>query len=158
MEESKLQDLTLASWAAKIWRDHRRGMPLVGQSGAIAEAMDHHKEWWSDWDALEEPSAAAEDSLKAHLLHVHLDAAIKLQIDNGDPRDIGSFYTSLIEKGFTEFEAIHTLALGLTEESTYIKENNVTFDAARYVERVRRYVAEALNRPNLKRLTRQKLY
>lgn len=158
MEESNLQDLTLATWTAKLWRDYRRGVPLVGQSAAIAEAMEHHKEWWGVWDSLEQSRGGLEDDTRSRLLHVHIDAAVKLQIQSGDPAEVSVLYKALIEKGSTEFEAIHTLALGLSEESAYARENNVSFDAARYIERSRRYVAEALNRPNLKRLTKTKLY
>ena len=67
-------------------------------------------------------------------------------------------YQTLRDKGFSEFESIHTLALGLTEETWYARENSETFNMQRYVEKAAEYVKQALSRPNLTRLAKAKAY
>ena len=158
MEDSSLQNLTLAAWTVKIWTDYKRGLPLNGQNAAIAAAMQEHKEWWADWENLARLGPAYEQEVTSRLVHIHSDATIQLQIENGQPKEVRKLHDALIEKGFTQYEAIHTLVLALVDESAYARENGEPFDTARYIERMHRYVQEALSRPNLKRQSKSKLY
>src|SRR2546426_9800170 len=117
MQESKLEGLTLLSWTLQVWRDYRRGVPLVGQHLAIAYCLQNHPEWWKDWDTAE--YAADERAITTRLIHIHNDAAIRIQIERESPKEIKGLYETLIGKGFTEFESIHTLALAFVEESSH---------------------------------------
>ena len=156
MQESKLQNLTLLSWTLQIWRDHRRGLALSGQHAAIAYCLENHPEWWADWDS---PDHGGDDrAITNRLIHIHNDAAIRLQLERESPKEIKALYDSMRDKAFTEFESIHTLAVAFTEETAYAVENNDTFTPDRYVERANRYVKEALSRPNLTRTSKSKTY
>jgi hypothetical protein len=156
MQESKLAGITLLSWTLQLWRDHRRGVPLVGQHAAIAHCLQNHPEWWSDWDTAE--YAGDERAITTRLIHIHNDAAILVQVERDNPKEIKALYDTLRGKDFTEFESIHTLAVAFTEESSHAVENGETFDLQRYVERANRYVKEALSRPNLARTSKSKRY
>ena len=158
MEDSKLQTMTLLTWTLQVWRDHRRGLPLQGQHAAIGYCLQKHPEWWSDWESAENSHHGNDVAITNRLIHIHNDAAIRLQIEREQPVDVKALYDALCEKGFTEFESIHTLAVALTEESAYAAENGDQFTMERYVERARIYVKEALSRPNLTRSAKSKAY
>ncbi len=159
MQDSRLQNVTLLSWTLRVWTDFRRGAALTGHEAAIGQCMQHHTEWWSDWEALDATgSGRADISIENRLVHIHHDAAVKLQLENKQPPEAAALYDMLLQKGFTEFEAIHTLAVALTEETWYAREHNENFDTARYVERANGYVKQALSRPNMTRITKQKSY
>lgn len=156
MQESRLEGATLLSWTLQIWRDFRRGIPLAGQQAAIAYCLQNHPEWWNDWDSAEH--SGDERLITTRLIHIHNDAAIRLQVERDDPAGVRKLYESLREKSFTEFESIHTLTVAFSEESAFAVENNDTFNMARYLERAGRYVKEALSRPNLTRASKAKAY
>jgi hypothetical protein len=156
MEDSKLQNLTLLGWTLQIWRDHRRGLPLQGQLAAIAYCLQNHPEWWSDWDSAEmHPDDRA---ITNRLIHIHNDAAIRLQVERGQPADVKVLYDAMREKGFTEFETIHTFAIAFAEEGAFVTEKGGEFSVERYTERASVYVKEALSRPNLVRTAKSKAY
>src|SRR5439155_20721453 len=92
------------------------------------------------------------------LIHIHNDAAIRLQIERQQPLQVKTLYDTMIEKGFTEFEAIHTLAIAFTEDSAFATEKGGDFSIERYVEKANTYVKEALSRPNLARSAKSKTY
>ena len=125
MEDSKLQTMTLLTWTLQVWRDCRRGLPLQGQHAAIAYCLQKHPEWWSDWESAENLHGN-DVTITNRLIHIHNDAAIRLQIEREQPAEVKALYDSLCEKGFTEFESIHTLAVAFTEESAYATENGST--------------------------------
>jgi uncharacterized protein DUF1841 len=156
MQESKLEGLTLLSWTLQVWRDYRRGVPLTGQHAAIAHCLQNHPEWWSDWETAE--YAADERAITTRLIHIHNDAAIRIQIERESPKEIKTLYETLVQKGFTEFESIHTLAVAFVEESSFAVEHDESFNLQRYVERANSYVKEALSRPNLTRTSKSKRY
>ena len=156
MEESRLQNLTLLGWTLQIWRDHRRGVVHQGQQAIVAYCLQNHPEWWSDWDS--ENTSETDRAITTRLIHIHNDAAIRLQIERQQPPQVKTLYDTMIEKGFTEFEAIHTLAIAFTEESASATEKNDDFSMERYVERANTYVKEALSRPNLTRSAKSKTY
>ena len=128
----------------------------MGQHLAIAYCLQNHPEWWKDWDTAE--YAADERAITTRLIHIHNDAAIRIQIERESPKEIKGLYETLIGKGFTEFESIHTLALAFVEESSHAVESDESFNLQRYVERANSYVKEALSRPNLTRTSKSKRY
>ena len=131
-------------------------MALTGQPAAIAHCLQNHPEWWSDWDTADRPDD--ERAITNRLIHIHNDAAIRIQVERENPKEIKTLYDTLLGKGFTEFESIHTLTVAFTEESSYAVENDETFDLQRYLDRARSYVKEALSRPNLTRSSKSKRY
>ena len=156
MDDSRLQRTTLLSWTLEIWRDQRRGMPLTGQPAAVAHCMQSHPEWWSDWESAEHTDNAA--FIKTRLIHIHADASIRLQIERGLPSQIKILYDAMREKGFTELESIHTIAVAHSEENAKAAENNEGFNLDQYIETATLYVKEALTRPNLTRTAKAKAY
>ena len=155
MQDSQLRNLSLLSWTMQIWNDHRRGLPQAGHAGPIAYCLQYHQEWWKDWELAEH---LGDPSIASRLIHIHNDAAIKTQLERGSPPEIKALYDSLREKGFREFECIHTLALALVEENEHVRVTSDIFVIDRYIERANRYVKEALARPNLTRLAKAKVY
>jgi len=156
MEESRLQNLTLLGWTLQLWRDHRRGVVLQGQQAIVVYCLQNHPEWWSDWDSVD--TSENDRAIITRLIHIHNDAAIRLQIERQQPLQVKTLYDTMIEKGFTEFEAIHTLAIAFTEESAFATEKGGDFSIERYVEKANTYVKEALSRPNLARSAKSKTY
>jgi hypothetical protein len=155
-DDSELRSLSLLSWTLQIWSDHRRGVAQLGQMAAIAYCMEHHAEWWKDWESARE--FGEDRPTTTRLAHIHNDAAIKAQLHRGDPPEIRQLYNALQEKGFDEFESIHTLALALMEENEHVRENYDAFSRERYIERANRYVMEALAQPQLARMSKAKAY
>jgi len=156
MDESRLQNLTLLGWTLQIWRDHRRGAVLQGQQAIVAHCLQNHPEWWSDWNS--DATSEKDRSITTRLIHIHNDAAIRLQIERQQPPQVKTLYDTMIEKGFTEFEAIHTLAVAFTEETSLVTEKGGEFSMDRYIEKANTYVKEALSRPNLARSAKSKTY
>ena len=156
MEDSRLQKLTLLGWTLQIWRDHRRGAALQGQQAIVADCLQNHPEWWKDWDSAD--TSENDRAITTRLIHIHNDAAIRLQVDRRQPPQVKTLYGAMIEKGFTGFEAIHTLAIAFTEESAHATEKGDEFSVERYVEKANTYVKEALSRPNLVRSAKSKNY
>ena len=76
------------------------------------------------------------------VLHVPYDAMVKMQVDNNEPPEIREYYEKLCEKGFTEFEAIHTLIPALSE-TLYTTKKNEPFDKATYLKLASEYVTPA---------------
>ena len=144
MRESVLSNLSLLSWTRQIWNEHRRGVRHAGHPAAIAYCMEHHREWWNDWNSSRE--ADEDPSITARLAHIHHDAAIKAQLDRGDPPEIKTLFESLRAKCHSEFESIHELAVALVEENEYVRLNDGAFNRDRYVERARRRVSEIQSR------------
>jgi hypothetical protein len=153
-----LQGMTLLSWTLQIYKDAKRGLPQTGHTSAVARAMQHHTEWWWDWEALDQGLATQDVSITNRLIHIHNDAAVLLQVQAQKPREVFVMYELLRQKSFTEFESIHTIALGLTEELSHVREHNEAFDQPRYLGRANRFTMEALSRPNMTRIAKSKVY
>jgi Domain of unknown function (DUF1841) len=158
MQESRLQDVTLLSWTLRVWRDDRRGVPMTGHEAAVAYAMQHHTEWWADWDSIDLASSRADVSIENRLIHIHHDAAIRMQLENKAVKQVCELYEMLRQKGFEEFESIHTLVIALTEETWVARENKESFNFERYIERTTNNVKQTLSRPNLTRIAKAKAY
>jgi len=154
MRDSEQPGLSLLSRTLQIWNDHRRGIPQSGEQASVAHCLQHHKEWWSGWATATD--TGENSSIAARLLHIHNDAMVRSQLDFGSPREIRVLFDALREKGFTEFECIHTLALAVSEENAYVQEHGGSFNPERYVKKAERYTHEALSRPNL-RLARARI-
>ena len=146
----------MLTWTLQIWNDHRRGVRLQGHHASIAYCLQQHKEWWNDWEHAHDGSH--DHSITTRLIHIHNDAAIKTQIEAGQPQAVKTFYDSLVQRGFTEFETIHTLGVALSEENGYAREHGEPVSLDRFVERADRYVKEALSRPHLTRMAKAKAY
>jgi hypothetical protein len=138
-----LDGLTLAGWAGGVWYKHRRGVALSGHEGAIVYCMEYHTEWRSRWDSL---GTSNDPEVSRDVLHVHYDAMVKMQVDNNEPPEIREHYERLRGKGFTEFEAIHTLIPALSE-TLYTTKRNELFDKTTYLKHASEYVKLALQRP-----------
>ena len=149
MRDSTLSSMSLLSWTLQIWHDHRRGVRQSGHLAAIVYCMEHHREWWRDWDLA--TGSDKDASMTTRLVHIHNDAVIKGQLDRGDPPEIMTLFNSLREKCYSEFDSIHTLALALMEENDYVREHDGAFNRDRYVERANRVVLEIQSR-NLVRI------
>jgi hypothetical protein len=156
MQDSKIHSMTLLTWTLQIWSDHRRGLNLTGHNAAIAYCMEHHPEWRNDWNSV--PDSNDDRTITNRIIHIHNDAAVLTQLQTGDSAEPKKFHEALLEKGFTEFESIHTLGLALSEERDYGREHKEEFNYERYIERADRYVKQALSRPNLTRLAKAKAY
>ena len=131
---------------------------MSGHSAAIAHAMQHHTEWWAEWDLIHPATARLEIGIENHLIHIHHDAEVKTRLDNKEPKQLSVLYQMLRDKGCDEFESIHTLALALTEETWFTRENNQSFNMDRYVGRAADYVKQTLARPHLVRSAKSKSY
>jgi hypothetical protein len=142
--DDQLDGLTLAGWAAGVWYKHRRGVALSGHEAAIVYCMEYHAEWRSRWDSL---GTSNDPEVSRDVLHVHYDAMVKMQIDDNEPPEIREHYQKLRDKGFTEFEAIHTLIPALSETLYATKTKNEPFDKTTYLRHAAEYVKLALQRP-----------
>jgi hypothetical protein len=140
MRESVLSNLSLLSWTLQIWKDHRRGVRHAGHMAAIAYCLEHHREWWKDWDTAREFDE--NPAMTTRLAHIHHDAAIKAQLDRGDLPEIKTLYDTLREKCYSEFDAIHTLASAFAEENEHVHKRGGAFDRERFIERARQAVRE----------------
>ncbi len=152
-----MQSMTLLTWTLQVWNDHKRGLPLQGHHAAIAESMEFHREWWNDWESAR-IGGGDERTITNRLIHIHNDAAIKTQVETGQPPEIKVFFANLTDKGFTIYECVHTIAVALSEENAFAREHNEMFSRERYVQLADRYCKEALARPNLTRLAKTKAY
>ena len=158
MNENRLQNATLLTWTLQVYRDFKRGITQTPHETAVAHSMQNHKEWWPDWEAFDRVSGVEDGTTTSRLVHIHHDAKVLLQVEQAEPKEIRGFYDALREKGFTEFECVHTIALGLTEEFAHTREHNEDFNAARYIERAAGHTKESLARPNMTRLAGVKAY
>jgi hypothetical protein len=158
MNENRLQNATLLSWTLQVYRDFKRGVTQPPHEAALGRSMQNHKEWWQDWEAIDRGVGAEDATTTSRLVHIHHDAKVLLQVEQADPHEIRAFYDALREKGFTEFESVHTIALGLTEEFAHARETNQDFSASRYIHRSGVHTRESLARPNMTRIAGVKAY
>ncbi len=80
------------------------------------------------------------------LLHVHLDATVKRQIDGDNPKDVKIIYNLLRAKGLGEFDAIHVIDLALTNEIWRMSKENTDFNESRYIVKARHCATQAILR------------
>ena len=158
MNENRLQNATLLTWTLQVYKDFNRGIAQTPHEAVIARAMQNHREWWPDWEAFDRGTGMEDTTSTSRLMHIHHDARVLSQIEQSDPREIRTFYEALREKGFHEFEAVHTIALGLTEEFAYSREHNEDFNSPRYIQRAAAHTRESLSRPNMTRIAGAKAY
>jgi hypothetical protein len=158
MNENRLQNATLLTWTLQVYRDFKLGIAQPPHEAALARSMQNHKEWWPDWEAFDRGGGEEDSTTTSRLIHIHHDARVLTQVEQSDPKEIRGFYDALREKGFTEFESIHTIALGLTEEFAHAREHNEDFSASRYIERASVHTKESLARPNMTRIAGAKAY
>lgn len=157
--ENRLQNATLLTWTLQVFRDFKMGTAQPPHEAALARSMQNHKEWWPDWEAFSRGSGVEDGTTTtSRLIHIHHDAKVLTQVEQSEPKEIRGFYDALREKGFTEFESVHTIALGLSEEFAHAREQNEDFNSARYIERAAVYTKESLGRPNMTRIAGAKAY
>jgi hypothetical protein len=107
MNESAIRSLTLGAWAASVWEKEVRGVPLVFHEASLAYTMRQHSEWREHWSRLD--SIGSDDVKIINILvHIHNDAAVKLQIDRKDPPEICELYQLLRRRGIMDMDALHT--------------------------------------------------
>jgi len=153
MNESAIRELTLTSWAARVWEKELRGVPLQFQEAALAFCMRQHNEWRQYWNQL---ATCGKENTKvvSMLVHVYNDAAVKLQLDRNDPPEINSLYQVLRGRGITDMDALHTIAFVLQEQTWQAKTNGGPFDMNAYVDRVRTCVQTLVENPRLVRTSK----
>jgi len=158
MNENRLQNATLLTWTLQVYKDFKRGIAQTPHEAAIARSMQNHREWWPDWEAFDRGTGVEDSTSTSRLMHIHHDARVLMQVEQSEPKEIRGFYDALREKEFTEFEAVHTIALGLTEEFSHSREHNEDFSSSRYVERAAVHTKASLARPNMTRIAGAKAY
>lgn len=158
MNETRLQNATLLSWTLQVYKDFKLGLAQSSLEAALARSMQTHKEWWPDWEAFDRGAGVEDSTTTSRLIHIHHDAKVLTQVEQSDPKEVRGFYDALREKGFTEFESVHTIALGLTEEFAYAREHSEDFNSSRYIERAAAHTRASLARPNMTRIAGAKAY
>ena len=150
-ERWKLQELT-CQWTAEVWKAHRAGHALEGEALDTAICMEKHPEWWHVWDSL--PTAQDTGILVEGpdgnpcnpLLHLTVDAAVKRQLDQEDPKEIRQIYNWMTAVGVEDLEAMHVIGRALSGELWEILKYGRTYDEARYLSFARRYAQEEIRR------------
>lgn len=148
MNDNTIRDLTLGAWAAGVWDKDLRGVPLLSHEASLVYCMKQHSEWRDHWNRLD--SISGEDAKTINILvHIYNDTAVKLQIDQRDPAEIGELYQLLRARGIADMDALHTIAFVLQEQTWQSKNSGVAFDMRAYVERAKSSVQAILENPKL---------
>jgi hypothetical protein len=136
MDENSIANLTLASWAAKVWDKEIRGVPLQTHEAAVAYCLRQHSEWRQHWNRLD---TYGKDNAKivSILIHIYNDSAVKLQLDRKDPPEVDSCYQSMRGKGITDMDALHAIANVLQEQTWNADRTGGTFDMQAYAEKLK---------------------
>jgi hypothetical protein len=149
MDEHKLNNLTLSSWAAGVWEKELRGVRLQLQEAALAWCMRQHADWRNFWNNLNNPDTVNTPRGTNILIHIYNDAAVKLQLDSNNPPEILESYQTMRGKGFSDMDALHAIAFVLQEQNWNAKTTGMAFDQKQYVERAKRYVQNVIEHPDL---------
>jgi Domain of unknown function (DUF1841) len=149
MDERKLNNLTLSSWAASVWEKELRGVQLQLQEAALAWCMRQHQDWRNFWNNLNHTDTVNTPRGTSILVHIYNDAAVKLQLDSKNPPEISSFHQTMRSKGFSDMDALHAIAFVLQEQNWNAKNAGVSFDEKQYIERAKRYVDNVIEHPDL---------
>jgi Domain of unknown function (DUF1841) len=149
MDEKRLNNLTLSSWAAGVWEKELRGVPLQLQEAALAWCMRKHSDWRNFWNSLNNTDAVNTPRATNLLVHIYNDAAVKLQLDSNNPSEINQCFQAMQGTGFSEMDALHAIAFVLQEQSWNAKTAGVAFDQKQYIERVKQYVKNVIEHPEL---------
>ena len=151
MDEQKLNNLTLSSWAASVWEKELRGVPMQLQEAALGWCMRQHGDWRNFWNSLNNVDAVNTPRATNILVHIYNDAAVKMQLDSNNPPEIKESYHTMRGKGFADMDALHAIAFVLQEQSWNAKTAGTEFDLKQYVERAKRYVENVIEHPDLMR-------
>ena len=154
LDEKSLRNLTLSSWAARVWEKELRGLPLENQEAALAWCMRQHEEWRNFWDRLNHPRTADPVRSTSVLVHIYNDAAVKFQLDNQNPPEIVDLFQTMRRNRFTEIDAMHVIAFVMQEQTWHARDTNSDFDMKQYIERAKSYVENVLQHPKLLRSLR----
>ncbi len=149
MDEKKLDNLTLSSWAASVWERELRGVPLQLQELALAWCMRQHSDWKNVWNGLHDPDVVNTPRAINMLVHIYNDAAVKLQLDTNNPPEIQELFQVMQSKGFSDMDALHAIAYVLQEQNWNAKTAGIAFDQKQYIERAKRYVDNVVEHPDL---------
>lgn len=149
MDEKKLDNLTLSSWAASVWEKELRGVRLQLQEAALAWCMRQHPDWRNFWNNLNNSDTVNTPRATNILVHIYNDASVKLQLDSNNPPEINEFHQAMRGKGFSEMDALHAIAFVLQEQNWNAKTAGVAFDQKQYIERTKRYVENVIEHPDL---------
>ena len=154
LDEKSLRNLTLSSWAAKVWEKELRGLPLENQEAALAWCMRQHREWRNFWDRLNHPRTADPVRSTSVLVHIYNDAAVKFQLDTKNPPEIVDLFQTIQRSGFTEIDAMHVIAFVMQEQTWHARNSNSDFNMKQYIERAKAYVEDVLQNPEIVRSLR----
>jgi len=149
MDEKKLDNLTLSSWAASVWEKELRGVPLHLQELALAWCMRQHSDWKNLWNGLHNADVVNSPRATNILVHIYNDAAVKLQLDTNNPPEIQELFHAMRGKGFSDMDALHAISYVLQEQNWNAKTSGVAFDQKQYIERTKRYVENVMEHPDL---------
>jgi len=149
MDDSILKDLTLASWAARVWEKELRGVPLPIQESTLAWCMRQHADWRSFWNNLNNYETISTPRATSILVHIYNDGAVKLQVESNHPPEIGQLFQRMRAKGFSEMDAVHALSFVLQEQTWNAKAAGTGFDRQLYVELATQYVENVIAQPDL---------
>ena len=157
MNDAALQEMTLATWAASVWEREIRGIPLKLQEAALARCMRQHPEWRPYWDSLVTRNIEDSPKLASILVHIYNDAAVQLQVDTKNPREIYELSQRMRSRGFSEVEALHQIAFVLQDVTWQAKTSGQSLDVQEYVDKTTEYIESILLHPKLARTSRAKL-
>jgi hypothetical protein len=149
MDEMLLKDMTLASWAARVWDKELRGVPLQSQESSLAWCMRQHSDWRTFWNNLNNDETIHSPRATDILVHIYNDSAVKQQLDSNNPAEISELFRKMKAKGFLEMDALHTLSHVLQEQTGNVKAAGTGFDRQQYVERATGYVENVMAQPHL---------
>src|SRR5262245_34199135 len=151
MDEKKLNNLSLSTWAASVWEKELRRVPLQSQEFALAWCMRQHTDWRNFWNNLNNPDTVNTPRATNMLVHIYNDASVKLQLESNNPPEIKQSFHALRGKGFSDMDALHAIAFVLQEQMRNAKNDGVAFDQNQYIERAKRYVENVIEHPDLMR-------
>jgi hypothetical protein len=149
MDEILLKDVTLASWAARVWERELRGVPLPLEESTLAWCMRQHSDWRSFWNNLNNHDTILTPSATTILVHIYNDGAVKLQLESNNPPEISELFRKMRANRFYEMEALHALSHVLQEQTRSANAACTGFDRQQYVERATRYVENVIAQPHL---------
>jgi len=149
MDDSILKDLTLVSWAARVWEKELRGVPLPIQESTLAWCMKQHADWRTFWNNLNNHAILSTPRATNILVHIYNDGIVKLQLETNNPPEISELFERMRAKGFSEMDALHVLSFVLQERTGNATAAGTGFERQQYIERATRYVEKFIAKPEL---------
>ncbi len=122
----------------EIWQKYKAKEALEEEESTIAELMALHKEWYHFWESTDfDYKFTPEVDEFDPFLHIVFDTVIMNQINIRDPEQVRFTYNKLTARGDSHLEAIHKIALILTEEFFPVMKHGKEFNNKRYVRKLK---------------------